>query len=102
METILDEAARITSEDRQKAYGHPALHHAATAQAFTAYLVRSGKMQADQQLTAVDWEMAVVLDKVMRFANKPSRDALVDIAGYARCAEKALHSALGGNGDFTE
>jgi hypothetical protein len=101
METILDEASRITASDRNNAYGHPALHHAATAAAFTAYLVRTGKMSAEHSLSATDWEMAMILDKVMRFANKPSRDALVDIAGYARCAEKALH-ASGLKDEFTE
>ena len=87
-ETIIEEAARITSSVREREYGHPGLHHAATAKVFAAYLERTGKPLAE--LDAVDLEVGMMLDKIMRFANQRKRDSLVDIVGYARCAERVL------------
>ena len=85
--TILDEAARITSEDRQSAYGHPRDHFAATAAAITGYLRQRKLLGPGQSIEARDWPMFLILDKAMRYGNMPKWDSLVDIAGYARTAE---------------
>lgn len=83
MSTILDEAAEITAVDRQKAYGHPADNHGATAAMWSAYL---GK-RLGAPLTARDVCLMQIMVKVSREANAPKRDNLVDICGYARNAE---------------
>ena len=81
--TVLEEAASITSDDRQKTYGHPADNHGGTAAMWTAYL---GK-RLNAPLTARDVCLMQVLVKVSREAHAPKRDNLVDICGYARNAE---------------
>lgn len=80
---ILEEAAQLTSQDRQATYGHPADNHGGTAAMWTAYL---GK-RLTSPLTARDVCLMQVLIKVSRESNAPKRDNLVDIAGYARNAE---------------
>ncbi len=86
-ETVLEEAARYTSGDRQKAYGHPRKHFACTAALVTAYLRRRGLLTDTAQLDAQDWACLIALDKVARYAGGRKRDCLVDLAGYARTAE---------------
>lgn len=79
-ESILDEAARITSRDRQDVYGHPADDYGRTAAMWSAYL--GVPVSAEQAM------VCMILVKVSRLANTPGhRDSLVDIAGYARCIE---------------
>lgn len=81
--TILDEAAKLTSQDRQAVYGHPADDYARTAAMWSAYL--------GVEVTALQAQMCMVLVKVSRLANTPThRDSLVDIAGYARTYEMTL------------
>ena len=82
-ETILEEAARLTSEDRQQVYGHPADDYARTAALWSAYL--------GTPVTALQAQMCMVLVKVSRLANTPGhRDSIVDIAGYARTYEMTM------------
>jgi len=83
--TILEQAAQITAEDRQRFYGHPADNHGNTAALWSAYVRR--KFGVDLELSARDVCMMMVLLKVSRDANKPQPDNLVDICGYARNAE---------------
>jgi len=82
-ETILEEAVRITSRDRQSDYGHPADHFQRTVDAINAIF----KDKLKEPLVATDWPLILVLDKVSRESNKHKRDNLTDIAGYARTAE---------------
>jgi hypothetical protein len=84
-QTILEEAAEVTSGSRQRAYGHPRDNHGNTAALWGAYLTRKYGFEGD--LTARDVCLMMVLLKVSRDANKPGRDNLVDMAGYARNAE---------------
>lgn len=86
-ETVLEEAARYTSGDRQKAYGHPRKHFACTAALVTAYLRRRGLLTDTAQLDAQDWACLMMLDKVSRYAGGRKRDCLVDVAGYSRTSE---------------
>lgn len=83
--TILDEAADITANDRQRYYGHPADNHGNTAALWTAYLER--KFGFPGTLTGRDVCLMMVLLKISRDANKVNRDNLVDGAGYLRNAE---------------
>lgn len=83
---LLRDAEQITSDDRQRFYGHPADNHGNTAALWSAYLRRRYGI-ADLELTARDVCLMMVLLKVSRDANRVNRDNLVDIAGYARNAE---------------
>lgn len=85
-ESILEEAAKITTEDRQRYYGHPSDNHGNTARFWVEYLER--KFSVVVGLTARDVCMMMILLKVSRDANAPKRDNLVDICGYARNAEQ--------------
>jgi hypothetical protein len=80
--TILDEAARVTAEDRQRYYGHPLDNHGNTAAFWSSFLKRRHGLHVE--LTPEDVCMMMVLLKVSRWANLPHEDALIDIAGYAR------------------
>jgi hypothetical protein len=78
-ETILDEAARITSTDRNQSYGHPLDNHSRTAALWSAYLGIS--------LTARDVCWLNVLQKGSRDRHRPGRDNIVDGCGFLRNAE---------------
>ena len=84
--TVLEEAADITTNDRQRYYGHPKYNHGNTADMWSAYLNR--KYGFEGPLDARDVCMMMVLLKVSRDANSPKRDNLVDICGYTRNAEQ--------------
>lgn len=84
-ETVLEEAERIVGGDRNDAYGHPAVDFACIAAMWNAYLI---KRFGCGDLTSRDVAMLMIMLKTAREARKPGRDNLVDIAGYARCAER--------------
>jgi len=91
-ETILQEAQRLVHGDRQAAYGHPYDDYARTARMWEAILglppYRITPSTACLMMAAV---------KISRQVNKPKRDNMTDLAGYAACAqmcaerEEALH-----------
>jgi hypothetical protein len=84
--TILDEAARVTSTDRNDAYGAPDINHGCTAELISAYLSR--KYGRRVPFDADDVCVANLCQKISRLAHTPRhRDSLVDIAGYARNIE---------------
>jgi hypothetical protein len=80
-ETILHEAAQITSCDRNRTYGPPRDNHSRTAAMWSAYLGIT--------LTYRDVCLMNVLQKISRDRHCPHRDALVDSAGYLRNIEMA-------------
>jgi hypothetical protein len=84
-ETILEEAARITSGDRNKDYGPPEVNHGCTARMVAAYLSR--KYDREVEFDAEDVCIFNVLQKISRDANLPKRDNLTDAAGYLRNLE---------------
>ena len=86
-DSILDEAARVTSHDRNKSYGHPSKNVNNTAELWNANLARCFEGQSESKLTGRHVAMMMVLVKVSRDANTSKRDNLVDIAGWARVAE---------------
>ena len=81
--SILDEAARVTSGDRQDWYGHPMDNHSCTAEMIGAYIRRRQQHPSFTGLDAYDVCLMNVLQKVSRLAHDRRRDGLVDIAGYA-------------------
>jgi hypothetical protein len=84
-ETILDEAARITSCDRNKTYGPPRDNHSRTAALWQAYLSGIGPRKLDYR--DVCW--LNVLQKASRDVFCRGRDSLVDAVGYLRNVEMA-------------
>jgi hypothetical protein len=80
---ILDEAARITSWDRNIDYGHPKDNHACTAELWNAYLARR-TAAGSGSIDAEDVCILNILQKVSRHAWRRTRDNRVDIAGWAR------------------
>lgn len=78
-ETILEEAARVVSDDRGHHYGPPHVNHARTAKLWSAYL--------GHEITAEQVCMLNILQKIGRSMHQITRDTLVDIAGYARNVE---------------
>jgi len=79
-ETVLEEAQRITTGDRDADYGHPAEHWKRTTGAINAIYGTSFEPR--------DWGYMMQIDKMARDQNRPKRDNLVDICGYARCIER--------------
>lgn len=83
--TVLDEAARLTSADRQASYDHPRRNITQTADLFSAYLRR--KLAPGCAIDARDVAWLMVLVKASRDSHARKRDNLVDAAGWARVAE---------------
>lgn len=84
-ETILDEALRITSVDRAEAYG------SALADAQRWAQIASAVTGAD--LRPEHFPLVMLAVKLSRASQAPHcyhRDSIVDIAGYARVAEKII------------
>lgn len=75
-ETILQEADRIVSHDRGQDYGHPLDDFSKTA------LMWSAIFGIDVQPEQVP--LAMIAVKISRELNRPKRDNLVDVAGYAK------------------
>lgn len=83
-ETVLQEAERLTSDDRQASYGPPhedAARFAQIASAATGLDIRPEHYPA-----------LMIAAKLARNAHSFKRDNLVDIAGYCRVAER-IHDA---------
>jgi hypothetical protein len=86
-ETILEEAIRITGGDRARDYGHPSVSQGRSADLVNAFL--QGKYGSDStQISPEDISWITILCKIARDMERPKRDSLVDIAGYARTIEK--------------
>ena len=80
-ESILEEAARLTSTDRQVEYGHPTENFARIAEYWTTHL--SNKLEKWRSITPQDVAIMMILLKASREKNTHSRNSCVDIAGYA-------------------
>lgn len=83
--TVLDEAKQITDNDRAKAYGDAladARRWAAICSALTGCDLRAEHFPLVM--------LAVKLSRASQAPNAYHRDSFVDIAGYARVAEKVF------------
>lgn len=81
-ETILEEAQRLVYGDRNRAYGHPSTDYQRTVGIFNAL--------TGGDLTTTEGMLFMTCVKLSRFANKPTRDSLVDAAGYLECIARHL------------
>jgi len=84
--SILLEAQEITHGARAQAYGHVIDDFSRTAAMVSALLAH--KLKAP--LTPNDITMMMCCVKLSRQANKPGRDNMVDLAGYAWCTQEIL------------
>lgn len=92
-ENILEEALRITSGDRQQAYG------SALADARRWAQISSAVTGLD--LRPEHFPLVMLAVKLSRTSQAPEgfhRDSIVDIAGYARVAEKIQQDVLAETG----
>lgn len=81
-ESLLDEAKRLTSRDRQNNYGHPRDNFKRIADLWNSYL--SNRQNPEAEISTEDIAWMMVLLKIARDLNKPTRDNLVDTIGYTR------------------
>lgn len=90
-EQILDEAKSIVCKDRNKQYGEPEDNFEVIAKMWQVYL--------ETNITSFDVAMMMVLFKTARISTGGYKsDSLVDLIGYAACAEEC-HSKTGGKND---
>lgn len=78
-ESILEEANRLVNGDRQESYGHPLDDFSRTARMWSAVL--------SHDVTAEQVGLCMACVKISRQVNRPGRDNLVDLAGYAQTVQ---------------
>lgn len=78
---VLEEAERIVSGVRRKEYGDVSLNFDVIAGLWSEYL------GMPREITKLDVAHMMILLKIARGKNTYHRDSIVDICGYARCAE---------------
>jgi len=79
--SILMEAEELTNGARNADYGHPLDDYGKTAKMWSGLL--AGKLKED--ITPEEAMLCMCCVKISREVNKPKRDNLVDLAGYANC-----------------
>lgn len=84
-ETVLQEADRLVSGDRQSAYGHP----------FDDF-TRTGKLWASildlPEVTPEQVALCMAALKISRLCHCYKRDSAVDLAGYAKCLDLVVEA----------
>lgn len=82
---LLEEAIKITSQDRNAAYGNPEDNFQNIANYWNTYLGQA--KQINSVITSQDVAHMMILMKMARLAcNRGHYDSLLDIEGYAACA----------------
>lgn len=98
-ETMLAEAARLTSGDRNAAYGHPYTNLTHMADMVTAYL--DGKYGSSRSLTAEDMAWIMVLAKISRTVASFKDDNYIDSAAYSAIAGECREISERNQGNVT-
>lgn len=80
--SVLEEADKLVSNDRQKDYGHP----------FDDYtkVAKFASVIFGKEVTAEQCAMFMIGVKMSRQLNKHKRDNLVDMAGYVKVLEMII------------
>ena len=86
---VCSEALRLVYGDRGEAYGHPIVEHQRIADYWTTYLRGLGDVVG---LSPLDVAHMMILLKIARAGHKYREDNLIDVAGYALCAQR-IHKA---------
>ena len=81
-ETVLEEADELVNGARQEDYGHPLDDFSRTAQMWSAIL--------GDEVTPEQVALCMCAVKLSRQCNRPKRDNLVDLAGYAQTCQMVL------------
>ena len=85
-ETVLDEAAAVTSGPRERDYDHPLPNHQRIVDGWRWYI--KAKYGIEVPFVPEDGPNMMGLLKMTRDMHRTQRDNLVDICGYARCIER--------------
>lgn len=93
---LLQEAIKITAQDRNSAYGNPEDNFQNIANYWNTYLTTLPGQDNIRPLSSQDVAHLMILMKMARLNTNPShRDSLVDIAGYAACGEDCRTKRIG-------
>ncbi len=84
--SVLIEADGLVHGDRNAAYGHPLDDMSRTAGMVSAMLAHKLR----EPITAEEIAYIMCQVKLSRQINKPKRDNMTDLAGYAECADWML------------
>ncbi|PJF45098.1 MAG: hypothetical protein CUN55_00475 [Phototrophicales bacterium] len=96
MEDILDLVRKVTKEERERDYGHPAINFARIAAFWNIYL--AAKLKDSITLSDIAWMM--VLLKIAREMESANRDNRVDAIGYVTCIER-IQDMIGNSDSFS-
>ena len=89
-QSVLLEAQGLVHGDRNASYGHPLDDYTRTAGMVSSML--AGKLK--EPLTPEDMILVMCCVKLSRQINRVKRDNLVDLAGYAECAQWVIDERL--------
>jgi hypothetical protein len=82
-QSVLVEAEGLVHGDRNASYGHPLDDYTRTAALVSALLAH----KLTEPITAEEMILAMCCVKLSRQVNKPKRDNMTDLAGYAECEQ---------------
>lgn len=85
--SVLREAEKLITGDRNKTYGPPSQNFQNIATLWNVRL--SNKFKDGEEITAAEVAELMVLLKIARNMTELKRDTMIDIAGYAACGWEA-------------
>ena len=83
--TILEEANGLIYGPRQDMYGHPFLDFTRSGRMWGAII---GELKPGEDVSPEKVGLCMVATKISREVNRPKRDNIVDMAGYAGCVDR--------------